>query len=733
MQTGPQRHSTFHEQWFQVEGLSPSLRPDVRIRRQTYWGVPWYIVSEPDNNAHFRLAAEGYLFVSLLDGQRTVQEVWEICQDAGEGEALTQSEAMALLGRLHSAGLLALDMPADTDMLLRRKQENRLKKLGGTLASLLFLRIPLWGPDAFFSRHQRIGGVVFGPAGLIFWLILLAGAAQALVVNWDMFAAEARQTLNPSNFMWVYLVIVLAKIAHECGHAFACKHFAAKDGLRGDIHSMGIMLLLFAPVPYIDVSSSVQIRSRWARAAIGLAGVYCELFLAFAAMLLWAHTAEDTSLHQLARNCVIITSVTTLLFNINPLMRFDGYFVFSDLLALPNLYQRSQGYAIYLFKKYALGVGKAVSVVRRKNEKLFYPLYALAAFIYRIVITVSIFRVLEDHFATLGGLLSLGLFLLWFGLPAVKGLAYLATGPELSGMREKAVARFFLATAALAALLMVVPVESAVVVEGVVESREQKLIFAEVEGTLASFVATDAPVVRDKTTVVSIENPGLAAELLRMELSAAVARAKYEHAQHKGDANAAGMYALEWQGNQQQLEILRAQAARRSILAPGNGVWVAPDLARRHGKWVGKGEMLGSVYAPEKLRLHAAVDQFDAARLFSEPLQRAEFCLAQRLDMRAPNGALFSASLESPPVPAGRRTLFNPALGTQAGGEIPTEQGKHGEVLTVHNFFELRLVPEKAAVPKLLPGEKVLVRLVFGSQPMGVQWARRIQQFFTTR
>ena len=110
MQPGPQRHSTFHEQWFQVEGLSPSLRPDVRIRRQTYWGAAWYIVSEPDNNAHFRLAAEGYLFVSLLDGRRTVQEAWEICQDAGEGEALTQSEAMALLGRLHSAGLLLLDM-----------------------------------------------------------------------------------------------------------------------------------------------------------------------------------------------------------------------------------------------------------------------------------------------------------------------------------------------------------------------------------------------------------------------------------------------------------------------------------------------------------------------------------------------------------------------------------------------------------------------------------------------
>ncbi len=374
-----ERHSTYSDQWYQVENLTPALRPDVNIRRQTYWGTPWYIISEPDNNTHFRLAREGYFFVSLLDGKRSMQDIWEQCQDVGEGEALTQNEAIALLGRLHSAGLLLLEMPADTDSLLRRQQERRLKKLSSTLSSFLFLRIPLWAPDAFFSRFQHAGSWAFKPVGFGIWLIMLAMAVHALVVNWGMFVAEARYTFNPANIGWVYLVVIIAKVVHECGHAFACKYFTARDGLAGDIHSMGIMLLLFAPVPYIDVSSSVQIRSRWARAAIGLAGVYCELFLAFVATLIWANTAEGTSLHLLARNCVIITSVTTLLFNINPLLRFDGYFVFSDLLSMPNLYQRSQSYVIYLFKKYVLGVNKAATVVSRKNEKIIYPVYAVAA------------------------------------------------------------------------------------------------------------------------------------------------------------------------------------------------------------------------------------------------------------------------------------------------------------------------------------------------------------------
>ncbi len=733
MKTRQERHSTFHDQWYLVESLAPALRPEVSIRRQSYWGAPWYILSEPDNNAHFRLARGAYAFVSMLDGRRTVQEIWDICQEKGEDEALTQGEVIALLGRLHSSHLLLLDMPADTEILLRRKQEKQLKKISGTLASFLFLRIPLWTPDAFFTRFRHIGGLVFHPAGFAVWALLLFLAVRALVLNWGLFVAEARQTLNPANLVWVYAVIVLAKIVHECGHAFACKYFSARDGLTGDVHSMGIMLLIFAPVPYIDVSSSVQIRSRWARAAIGLAGVYCELFLAFLATLVWANTAEGASLHLLARNCVLITSVTTLLFNINPLLRFDGYFVFSDLLDMPNLYQRSQAYMIYLVKRYLLGVAKAATVVQRRNERIFYPVYATAAFCYRLLITVSIFLVLENSFATLGLVLAAALFFLWFGLPAIKGVVYLLTGPELAGMRDSALLRFALVAGVLGALVLGVPVESAVVAEGVVESREQHLIFAEVEGTLAEFAATDIPVARGRSRVVRIDNPGLMAELERMRLSAAVARARYEHANDRGDANAAGMYALEYRAALQQLDILTVQAAKRQILAPMDGVWVAPELTRRHGKWIGRGDMLGSVYAPASLRLRVAVDQFDAARLFAEPVIRAEFCVSERMDIRDRHDRLFAATLEGEPAPAGRRSLFHPSLAVQRGGDMAAVENRNGEMIAASHFFELRLVPDQEAAAVLAPGQKVLARLVFGEQTLGRQWARRLQQFFTSR
>ncbi len=730
-----ERHSTFHEQWFLVEELKPQLRPEVGVRRQIFEGEQWHILSDPDSNSHFRLAKNAYAFVAMLDGTKTVHEVWEICQENSKinhEDILVQSEVITLLGMLHSSSLLLLDIPADTAILLQKSQEKKLKKLGSTLSSFLFLRIPVLTPDAFFTRFQKIGSIPFTKFGFIVWIIFAFLALRALVINWSSFAAESVHTLAPSNLMWLYLVIVITKIVHECGHAFACKYFSAKDGLNGDVHSMGIMLLLFAPVPYIDVSSSVQIRSRFSRAAIALAGMYCEFFMAFISVLVWANTSVDTGLHILARNIVILTSISTLLFNINPLLRFDGYFVFSDLLNLPNLYQRSQAYVIFLFKRYFLGVEKAITHVEKRREKIIYTIYAIAAFFYRIMISVGIYFILRGNLALLGTILAISLFILWFGIPLIKGAIYLFTGDELAGMRHKALFRFTSFFALLFFLLIAVPVESSVIVEGIAESRKQYIIYSEVEGTLIDFAKTDTPVNKGKSFLIKIDNPGIDAEYEDMRLGEKVTRAKLEYAQDEGDIDSVGRYALELHADIQNLEILRSHVEKQVIVSPVDGIWVAPDLTSREGKWIGRGDMLGSIYSADDLRLRIAVDQFDAARLFSEDIKSTEFVVSERMDLRGENNNLFTAQIEAQAVPAGRRELFHPALSVQGGGELQTIQTEEGEQTTEH-YFELKLLPEQESVKYISPGQKVFVRLVFGKQPLMTQWVRRLRQFFTAR
>jgi hypothetical protein len=181
------------------------------------------------------------------------------------------------------------------------------------------------------------------------------------------------------------------------------------------------------------------------------------------------------------------------------------------------------------------------------------------------------------------------------------------------------------------------------------------------------------------------------------------------------------------------LETLRVKISRQRITAPADGIWVAPDLTRRRGKWIDKGSPLGVIYSPTDLRLRVAVDQFDAARLFAEPLLRTEFCISSRMSVRSREGRMFRAEQEDLPTPSGRRALFHPALAVTAGGDLPVEEGKDGEIQAAAHFFELRLLPEEESLDFLRPGQKVLVRLVFDSRPLGMQVIRRIQQFFTGR
>lgn len=725
-----ERLSTYHDQWYMVENLRPRLRPVVEVHRQTFGDTPWYVLCHPDANTSFRLTAELYQFTAMMDGTRTVEDIWQLNQAHSE-KPLTQGEIINLLGKLNEAELLTADIPLDTNHLLQRRQERRLKKLGSTLSSFLFIRIPLWAPDAFFTRYQAAGSVFFRPGGGVVWLCLLAAALHALVIHWPLFASEARLTLAPANLPWLYVVIFLSKTVHELGHGFACKYYSAREGLHGEVHSLGLMFLLFVPVPYVDVSSSVSLRSRFSRAAIALAGVYAELLLASVATLIWAYSTPGTGLHLLARNCMIMTSVSTVVFNINPLLRFDGYFVFSDLAGFPNLYQRAQAYSLYLLKRYLLGVHQAATVVHSADERWLYPVYALAAFAYRVLITWGIFFILEARLYSLGFALACFLVFFWFGLPLLRGGWWLLTSPELAGQRTRAQARFVLTVGLLAFLLFRVPVEDAALVQGVVESRTLHLIYAEAEGVLSAFADTDTLVEKNATLLASIDNPGIMAELETLRLQQIVAEARMKLAQSTGDDDAAWQHFIELSGLRRQWRMQSDTAARLHMVAPAGGIWVAPKLPRRQGKWISKGDYLGCIYAPEDMRLRMAIDQFDAARIFAEPLQGGVFVVSGRPDLAG--GGDFTFTVESKPAPAGRRELFHPSLSQQVGGSTPTSQSADGRLVTEHHIFELRLLPEAGALPWLAPGQRVDARLLFGKQPLGVQWLRRVRQFFRER
>jgi putative peptide zinc metalloprotease protein len=235
------------------------------------------------------------------------------------------------------------------------------REIQGFLSNLLFIRIPVWDPDRFLDRFVGLFGRFFSVAGLGLWLAVIVTGLWAVAGRTDDLVASAGDILDPKGLPLLYLSFILIKVVHEFGHAFACKKLGREGGSGGEVHVMGVMFLIFTPLPYVDASSSWALRRKWHRVIVGAAGMMVELAVAALAAVVWARTGAGTAAHTIAYNMIFVGSVSTLLFNGNPLLRYDGYYILSDLLEIPNLAQRGKEYLYYLVRRWAWGVRQARS------------------------------------------------------------------------------------------------------------------------------------------------------------------------------------------------------------------------------------------------------------------------------------------------------------------------------------------------------------------------------------
>jgi putative peptide zinc metalloprotease protein len=279
-----------------------------------------------------------------------VGEAWELVGGQLADDAPTQPEVIQILSQLHSANLLETDVSADAMVLLRRHKQQMKQKMQGRLMNILFPRIPIWDPDRFLCRWMPVVRPLLSKIGAIVWLIVVMAAVVAIVPRWEDVAKAARNSIAPGNWLWLWAVFVGIKFIHECGHAFACRRFG------GEVHEMGIMFLVFIPTPYVDASTAWAFPSRWARMFVGAAGMIVELFVASILAFVWLNTNSNELINQLAYNAMLIASVSTIVFNANPLLRYDGYYMLSDFLEIPNLQRKST--------EYILGAGQAARLPR---------------------------------------------------------------------------------------------------------------------------------------------------------------------------------------------------------------------------------------------------------------------------------------------------------------------------------------------------------------------------------
>ncbi|MEL7463029.1 MAG: peptidase M50 [Pseudomonadota bacterium] len=707
--TGP----VFSQNWFKVAGLRPRLRPHVRIYRHVYRGSPWFVVRDEQSGRYHRLSPAANRMIGLMDGRRTMDAIWAAANEwDDDGDPPTQDETIRMLAHLHQSDLLAGDAPPDVEELAHRAVSRETKALTARLKNPLALRLPLWDPDRFLTATMPFARPVFSLFGALVWLAVVLGALVLAALNWsELTTGIVDQVLLAENLVVLALVYPVVKVVHELAHGYAVKRWG------GTVHEMGLMFLVLIPVPYVDASASNGFSGKWARATVGAAGILAELFIASIAMFVWVQ-AEPGLVRAAAFNAMLIGGVSTLLFNGNPLLRFDAYYVLSDLIEIPNLGNRANSYFFYLIKRYLFGMRRAVSPVTARGERAWFLFYSVAAFLYRMIIMISIAIFVAGMLFFVGVALAIWTVFNALALPVLKGLWWLVEAPELREKRSRAIGVSAALAAVVCGALFAAPAPYATVAEGVVDVPERAVLRTLSEGFVSHIaeggdVAAGAEVVALSNDLFLARRDLLVAQ--RDELRLKLARDAVN--------DRLGGALLREQLEQADATIARIdeQIAGLSLRSARDGVLIVPDKAALEGNFAPRGALVGYLIAPGDLIVRAAVPQA-TSELVRSRLTRVEIVLADR-----PSEPLEAEIVRE--VPKAGNRLPSPVLGAQGGGALALDPTAGDAVTTLDPFFQFDL-RAPLSVSDAQVGQRVYVRFDHGEEPIYQRIARGVRQLF---
>ena len=709
---------TFSESWYRIAGQRISLRPGIHARRQNFRGQRWIVLENPFSNQFFRLRPAAYEFVARLRADRTVEEVWKECLNRFPDEAPGQEAVIQLLSQLYHSNLLQYADASDAGQLFDRYEKTKQRETRARLMNIMFMRFPLFDPDEFLNKTIGLVGKLISPVGALIWLGVIGWALKVAFENWTPLMDQSQGVLAPHNLPLLYLGLVIVKTLHEFGHAYFCKKFG------GQVHVMGVLLMIFTPTPYMDATSSWGFRSRAQRILVGSAGMIVELFVAALALFLWANTKPGV-LHNLCYNMVFVASVSTLLFNLIPLLRFDGYYILSDLLDIPNLAQRSNAQLRYLVERYAFGLKKTQTPATSTKESWWLATFGVSSGIYRIFVFGSILLFVADRLLLIGIIMAVVCAISWVVVPTVKLIKYLASDPKLDRRRPRAVGLTTAVAAVVVILLQFIPFPHHFRAPGVLEAKEWAQAVNEAPGYLDRLLAAPGVTVTNGQALAVFRNPEL-----ELEYAAALAqKAEYEARLLQAmRLETASLKPLRTKLESIEKTLARVEEDRDSLTvrARQNGIWIAPQLEEGVGRWLGQGTGLGLIINPASFEFVATVLQEDVDSLFNQGIRGAEVRLFGQAET-----SVNASNLRK--IPAEKRTLPSPALGWAGGGEVPVSAQDPEGQRAAEPFFEVHADVPDAADLALVHGRAGKIRFDLPPEPLLPRWIRRLRQLLQKR
>ena len=715
------------DHWYAVRHLKPQLRGGIQALHRKLRGRQWVLLSDPVSQRFHRVTPRVWQVLSLFDGQRTLDDIWDAacvlieCADAPHplepGIAVTQTELVQLVSTLHANDLLRSQVSPDVSEVFERHQRQERMRVKQAWLNPMSLRLPLLHPDAWFDKHAALARLLFTWPMLIVWLVLVTPAGFLAWHHWaELTENLSDRVLSASNLALLWFIYPIVKSIHEWAHGMAVKAWG------GTVREVGIMFIFFSPVPYVDASASYRFSSKWARATVAAAGILAELVLGALAMYVWV-LAQPGLVTALAFNVVLIAGVSTLLINGNPLMRYDGYFIACDVLELPNLAQRAAQYRTYLVDRYVLGSEEAQPPVGADPERWILLFYAVAAPLYQLSVAIGVMWFVAGQYLLVGAIMAMVAVWSTLVLPIWRGWKHLAESAPLTKRRDVAMRRAVAMLVLVLGFLLLVPMPFHAVHQAVVWLPDEAIVRAEGAGHISQVWRQRDELAMPGQTLLALDSPALLADLGKAAGAVAHTTAELRQAEMASPARAQALHN-ELVARDAALDEAARKVSALDVTVRTKGHWMPAQPVELQGRYVKRGEVLGYLIDGPSRLVRVAITQEDM-NIIRTHLAGVEVRLAN--DM----GRVLRATVKRQ-VSGGKFDLVSPALGTSGGGEIGVDPAQGKGTRSLQRVFDMEIaLLQPSSVAAF--GDRAYVRFDLGATPLARQWFLRLRQIFLSR
>jgi putative peptide zinc metalloprotease protein len=718
-----------------AEHLKVKLRPDLIVQPQFYEGMTHYVVKDPIALKYFRFKVEEYFLLQQFDGKQSLLDVKKVFERKYRPQTISIEDLMRFAAQLHEAGIAAVDTQEQGKVLIDRRRKNKWKRVWQFFANILYIKIPIIDPEKLLTKMYPWFRWIFTSYFIMASCATMLAAITLVISHWSEFSSKLPEFQSFFNWrtifaFWISLAII--KIIHEFGHGLTAKHFG------GEVHEMGMLFLVLTPALYCDVTDSWLLPSKWKRIWISAAGIYVECFLASLATFVWWNT-EQGLLNSLMMATMFICSVNTIMFNANPLLRYDGYYVMADWLEIPNLRIKSTQFFTYLFQEKVLGLEIPVQSYMPRSRRSLFVTYAIASYIYRWFVTFSIlfflYRVLPPKLRVLSAMLALGSLVPLIAVPGYQIFKFVRQPGRMRKVKKARAAAFFAVAGVLLAGILLIPTPLRVQGTLVLTPEKPALIYAEIPGRVVEFKVRDGDIVRGPrydetgalvepgTLLATLSNPEKLREreVLREQHDGNMLKAAaLDRSFRPGDHALADEHRQHAEKLEEALTKIDEEIGKLTLYSPRDGQTIGVPHPETTGQYLKPGKPFCEIADPTRLEAHLILDQTDIDLIRTGNRSWIKIYGDSERTIRSRVRVIAERNREEIP----------PELSNLAGGEIATKQDeKKGTAKPLTAVYEI-IIPVDNSNLHLQSGLRGFAKIDGGYSTLGWWLWRLITKTF---